>query len=162
MLFRSQARALGDKLGGVLYQLPPTLRKDPERLAGFLRALPPDPRAIIEFRHASWLDEEVFELLRSAGAGLCVADADADLPDTPPIDLTGEGYVRLRRPEYSDDELRAWRQRIEATWPAAYVIFMHEDDGEAPALAERFLALGPAGEARSQPRDEPPDPAADP
>jgi uncharacterized protein YecE (DUF72 family) len=137
----SQARALGDRLGGVLYQLPPTMRKDPARLQAFLQALPPDARAILEFRHASWLDDEIFELLRSARAGLCVADAEADLPETPTIDITGQGYVRLRRPDYSDAELQAWRARIRGTWASAYVIFMHEDDGEAPVLAERFLAL---------------------
>lgn len=136
----SQARALGDRLGGILYQLAPTLRKDPPRLQAFLRSLPTDARAIIEFRHASWLDEETYELLREAGAVLCLADAEADLPATPLVDLAGWGYVRLRRPAYDDAELADWRQRIERTWEDAYVIFMHEDDGEAPELAERFLA----------------------
>jgi uncharacterized protein YecE (DUF72 family) len=152
----SQARALGDRLGGVLYQLPPTMRKDAARLQGFLRALPPDARAILEFRHASWLDEEIFELLRSFGVMLCVADADAELPETPALDLTGQGYVRLRRPEYATDELAAWRDRIQATWADAYVIFMHEDDGEAPVLAERFLGLPGSAPSGSAPGDPPP------
>jgi uncharacterized protein YecE (DUF72 family) len=152
----SQARALGDRLGGILYQLPPTLRRNRERLAGFVRALPDDARAILEFRHASWLDDEVYAMLRDAGIVLCVADADGDLPETPLVDLCGWGYVRLRRPHYDDAELADWRARIRARWPEAYVVFMHEDDGEAPELAERFLALRDAAPSAGPP------PAADP
>jgi uncharacterized protein YecE (DUF72 family) len=139
-----QARVLGDRLGGVLFQLPPTLRKDRGRLDGLLRALPDDARAIVEFRHASWLDDEVFTRLRAANVVLCVADADADLPETPLLHIADRGYVRLRRAAYSDAELAAWRDRVRAVWTDAYVIFMHEDEGEAPVLAERFLTIGAA------------------
>jgi uncharacterized protein YecE (DUF72 family) len=137
----AQARALGPRLGGVLYQLPPFVRLDLELLASFCAALPADARAVIEFRHASWFTDDVFSLLRGANVGLCVADAGDGAPAAPLVDILGHGYVRLRRPEYSTEELLDWRQRITSLWPSAYVFFMHEDDGEAPALAEQFVAL---------------------
>jgi uncharacterized protein YecE (DUF72 family) len=137
----AQARALGPQLGGVLYQLPPFLRLDLELLTSFCAALPGDARAVIEFRHVSWFTEEVYAVLRAAGVGLCVADAGDGAPAAPLVDVLGHGYVRLRRPEYTHEELLAWRERITALWPDAYVFFMHEDDGEAPALAEQFVAL---------------------
>lgn len=135
----SQARALQDHLGGVLFQLPPFLRKDVDRLRGFLAVLPEDAKAIFEFRHASWFDEDVFAALREGGAGLCVADTDDGLPEAPLVDLVGWGYVRLRRPAYEDDELDAWLSRVQAKWSDAYVVFMHEDETDAPRLALRAL-----------------------
>ncbi len=137
----SQARVLGEQLGGVLFQLPPFLRKDVERLRGFVKALPADARAIFEFRHASWLDDEVFDVLREGNAGLCVADADDGMPEAPLVDLVGWGYVRLRRPAYEDVELVDWLSRVAATWNDAYVVFMHEDETDAPRLALRALEL---------------------
>ena len=138
----SQATALGEQLGGVLFQLPPFLRKDVERLRAFLKVLPPEgARAIFEFRHASWLDDEVFAVLREGGAGLCVADAEDGLPEAPLVDLVGWGYVRLRRPAYEDAELQDWLSRIGSTWNDAYVVFMHEDETDAPRLAHRALQL---------------------
>ena len=71
------AGALAERLGPLLFQLPPTLKKDATRLRTFLASLPESLRAAFEFRHPSWFDDEVFGLLRDHRASLCIADADA-------------------------------------------------------------------------------------
>jgi uncharacterized protein YecE (DUF72 family) len=149
----TQARVLGDHLGGVLFQLPPNLRKDVDRLRSFAACLPDDARAVFEFRHASWFDEEVYQVLRAARCALCVADAGEGLPEAPLVDLTDEGYVRLRRPEYSDDEMRAWIERTTTAWPNADLVFMHEDETDAPRLALRCRGLR---DAPTTPQTNPP------
>jgi uncharacterized protein YecE (DUF72 family) len=137
------AATLGPKLGPVLFQLPPYLRKDAARLREFIGVVPREPRIGFEFRHESWMDEEVFDILRRRDAALCasdtdeVADADALLVPT-----ASWGYQRLRRTDYSDAQLQAWRDRIaRQSWSEAYVFFKHEDEGKGPAFAKRFLAL---------------------
>jgi uncharacterized protein YecE (DUF72 family) len=134
------ARQLGDKLGPVLYGLPPNLKKDVPRLAAFLALLPSDVKAAFEFRNPAWLDAEVFALLKSAGAALCVAD---DEKGTTPLEATAPwGYVRLRREDYGEKDLAAWADRVRgAGWTEAYVFFKHEEEGAAPALAARFAEL---------------------
>ena len=134
------ARQLGPKLGPVLYGLPPNLKKDVPRLSAFLALLPTDVKAAFEFRNATWLDEEVFSLLRSARAALCVAD---DEKGTTPLATTAPwGYLRLRREDYAEADLAAWADKVRgAGWEEAYVFFKHEEEGAAPALARRFLEL---------------------
>ncbi len=133
------ATALGERLGGVLFQVPPTLKKDAERLTAFLATLPQGPRTAIEFRHDSWYDDEVFDLLRRRDVALVVADTDDG--ETAPLVRTGSwGYVRLRRTEYPDGALATWRKRVEGMgWDEAYVFFKHEDDCAGPEMAKRFL-----------------------
>lgn len=129
--------ALGDKLGVVLFQLPPNLKKDMERLRSFFLRLPGSARVSFEFRHDSWNDAEVSDALRERGIALCTADTD-DGPSelTPTADF---GYVRLRRETYSDAELREWAARIHAQpFRQAFVYFKHEE--EAPAFAARLRA----------------------
>ncbi len=132
---------LGDKLGAVLFQLPPNLKADRERLAAFLDVLPAGTPAVFEFRHDSWGSDEILGLLREHGAARCVADTDAG--DPPPIVATADiGYFRLRREEYTDAQLRAWSEAISAQpWSEAFVFFKHEDDGAGPAMAARLNAL---------------------
>src|SRR5437773_8122647 len=74
--FTRRAAVLGDRLGMLLFQLPPSLRKDLPRLRDFLAALPPERRVAVEFRHASWHDDDVYETLRARSATLCVTDTD--------------------------------------------------------------------------------------
>jgi uncharacterized protein YecE (DUF72 family) len=135
------AAVLGPKRGPLLFQLPPFLRKDLVRLGEFLALLPPDGQAVFEFRHQSWFDDEVFAMLRSHNAALCLADADDEL--TIPFLATAElGYLRLRRPEYSDADLRDWAKRIQdQPWKEVFVFFKHEDAGKGPEFASRFLKL---------------------
>ncbi len=135
------ARRLGARLGPVLFQLPPNMKKDAARLRDFLALLPAEHRAAFEFRHQSWFDPEIFALLRERQAALCIAEAENDLEI--PFESTADfGYLRLRRPDYGDDELKTWAQRVQQqNWKAAFVFFKHEDEGMGPKFAKRFLNL---------------------
>ena len=135
------AAALEDRLGTVLFQLPPFLRKDLPRLQGFLKILPACRRVAFEFRHASWFDDEVYDALRGHGAALCIAEAEGDL-EVPFVATAPWGYIRLRRPDYGDRELTSWARRIrEQSWQDAFIFFKHEDEGVGPKLAARFVEL---------------------
>ena len=145
--FLRRAGALGNKLGVVLFQLPPYLKKDLPRLRDFLALLPSGKRFAFEFRNASWQDDEVYELLRSRAAILCVTDTEQG--DTPFVATAACGYVRLRRIHYDDEELRAWAARIAAQNVAqSYVYFMHEDEALGTRFAQRLDELWAARDAR--------------
>jgi uncharacterized protein YecE (DUF72 family) len=145
--FTRAAAELGPKLGPVLWQLPPNMKKDAGRLRDFLALLPRGSRAAFEFRHESWLDDETFGLLADAGVALCVTDGEERT--TPPVATARFGYLRLRRPDYADADLARWRDRIAAQpWSEAFAFFKHEDEARGPAFALRFLAL--AGEAAAE------------
>ena len=135
------AAALGDKLGPILFQLPPNQRKDLPRLTRFLDELPAGMRAALEFRHASWFSSDVYEALRARDAALCVAESE-DLA-TPLEPTAGWGYLRLRRQDYGESELVAWAERLraQAGWQCAYVFFKHEEEGKGPVLAARLREL---------------------
>ena len=135
------ADTLKDRLGGILFQLPPNLPRDVPRLADFLDTLPDSARATFEFRHPSWFDSEIYDALRSHGCALCLADTDDG--DPPPLVNTAPwGYLRLRRAGYTEAELEGWVARIGAQgWKEAFVFFKHEDEGTGPRLAARFLDL---------------------
>jgi uncharacterized protein YecE (DUF72 family) len=135
------AGALTERGGPLLFQLPPTSKKDVPRLRAFLALLPLQLRATFEFRHSSWFDEEVFGLLRDHRAALCVADADGDL-EVPFVATADWGYLRLRRPDYGDAELKEWVERVrEQGWRDAFIFFKHEDEGKGPRMAQRYLEL---------------------
>lgn len=132
---------LEKKLGVVFFQLPPNFKKDIERLGAFLETLPPKIPIAWEFRHATWFDEEVYELLRKKDAALCLADADDEL-EVPLVSTASWGYLRLRRPGYAQDELKKWHSWIrDQKWKSAYVFFKHEDEAAGPKLAMEFLKL---------------------
>jgi len=135
------AATLQQRLGALLFQLPPNLKKDVPRLDAFLALLPPPHRAAFEFRHPSWFDDEVFALLRAHQAALCIAEAEGDL-EVPVVATADWGYLRLRRPDYGDAALRAWVKRVrQQDWQEAFVFFKHEEAGRGPQLAQRFLQL---------------------
>jgi uncharacterized protein YecE (DUF72 family) len=135
------AGALQERLGALLFQLPPNLKKDVPRLRDFLVLLPPERRVAFEFRHQSWFDDEVFGLLSDYRAALCIAEAENDLEV--PFVATGDwGYLRLRRPDYDDAELSKWVHLVrEQGWQDVFIFFKHEDEGKAPLMARRFLQL---------------------
>jgi uncharacterized protein YecE (DUF72 family) len=140
LYFLQVATTLGDRLGPVLFQLPPNLKKDLPRLKDFLAGLPRSFRAAFEFRHASWFDDEVFGALSEAGAALCWAE-DEELA-TPHQSTAGWGYLRLRRQDYGEEEVRAWADRILGQpWSDAYVFFKHEDEGTGPRLAAKLREI---------------------
>ncbi len=144
--FVRTATALGDKLGPTLVQLPPNMKKDTQRLVDFLGLFPSRWKAAVEFRHASWLAEDVYDALRARDAALCVADTDEDEGDakrSPAIVATASwGYLRLRREKYDARLLKQWAALVgEQAWGDAYVFFKHEDAGAGPKLAAKFQAL---------------------
>ena len=135
------AALLGERLGVVLFQLPPNSKKDAARLREFLDCLPASTRTAFEFRHDSWVDDETSGLLRDKNCALVVSDTDEN-PLTS-IGATADwGYLRLRRTAYSDDDLKSWMQRVkDQKWKDAFVFFKHEDEGVGPKLAAQFLKL---------------------
>lgn len=140
-LFRVAA-SLGDALGPVLFQLPPWSRKDLGRLRALLTLAPAGRRVAIEFRHASWLDDETFAVLHEAGAALCAADFDDPVKAVPLVATGSFGYVRLRAADYDDAQLATWVDALRAQpWQESFVFFKHEDAGAAPVLARRMLAI---------------------
>ena len=135
------AGVLMKRLGPLLFQLPPNLKKDALRLREFLKLLPPDRRAAFEFRHQSWFDDEIFSLLRDHQAVLCIAEAENDL-EIPFVSTADWGYLRLRNPDYEDAELKTWAERVrQQSWQEAFIFFKHEDAGKGPKMAARFLEL---------------------
>jgi len=137
-LFRVTA-TLGPRLGPLLFQLPPNFKKDVPRLKSFFDDMPERRLVAVEFRHASWFDDEVFDTLRAQGAALCVADTGEE-PAAPLVATTDWGYLRLRRENFSDQELRDWARRIRAQpWSDAYVFLKHEEEGKGPKLAARLM-----------------------
>ncbi len=135
-LYRNLA-ALGAKRGAVLFQLPPNLKKDLPRLSAFLQLLPQEHRAAFEFRNDTWFDDDVYAALKQAGASLCLSEREDNAPP-PLVETAPWGYVRLRLESYSDDDLRQWARRLEATaWREIFVYFMHEPT--APAYAQTLM-----------------------
>jgi uncharacterized protein YecE (DUF72 family) len=132
--------ALKEHLGPLLFQLPPFLKKDVTRLREFLPKLSTH-RAAFEFRHESWFDEEVFGVLREHQATLCIAEAENELK-TPFVSTAAWGYLRLRRPDYTDTELLGWVERVrQQSWQDTFIFFKHEEAGKGPKMARRFLEL---------------------
>jgi uncharacterized protein YecE (DUF72 family) len=139
--FLEVAGKLKQRRGPLLFQLPPNFKKDASRLQTFLELLPAKRRAAFEFRHPSWFDDEVFQLLRDHNVALCIADADDDL-EVPVVATADWGCLRLRRAHYDDAALRKWCKQIrQQDWRDAFVFFKHEDEAKGPQFAQRFLQL---------------------
>jgi uncharacterized protein YecE (DUF72 family) len=134
------AGTLGDQLGSLLFQLPPSLKKDLARLDAFLDSLPPKAPAAFEFRHPSWFDDEVFARLKARGRTLCVADSEK--LETP-LEVTGDiGYFRLRDEGYQPADIEAWAGKIDALRTRCadiYVYFKHEEQGLGPEFARQLM-----------------------
>lgn len=133
-----------DKLGPVLVQLPPTFKADLAVLEEFLKLRPRAFRFALEVRHPSWHTPEMHDVLRRYETALCLAETDKEpAPDALTADFA---YVRLRKEEYKPKEIAAWRARFDA-WLAqgrdVYAYFKHEEEGKAPAFAEKLLAAKP-------------------
>jgi uncharacterized protein YecE (DUF72 family) len=137
--FCETARALGDKLGPILFQLPPNFKKDAPRLEAFLAEIPDGIRAAFEFRHASWFDDQVIALLGARGAVLAAAENEelaAPLARTAPWI-----YLRLRREDYDDAALDGWAERVRAAgFDEVFAYFKHEDGAKGPRFAARFAS----------------------
>ncbi len=129
---------LGDKLGPVLFQLPPNLKRDLDRLKTFLARLPRDRKFVVEFRHESWFDADVMTALKEHGVALGVIEQD-DFAS--PVEATaGFGYLRLHKLDYEPSAIAAWAKKVKALpWKEAYVYFKHDHGlGSGPPAAEAF------------------------
>jgi uncharacterized protein YecE (DUF72 family) len=153
--------SLGDKRGPVLFQLPPFLKKDVPRLSDFLALLPAGHMGAFEFRHDSWFDDDVYEVLRTAGASLGLPEReDASAP--PLVETAPWGYLRLRLEHYTDEDLAQWRQRLAATrWQEVYAYFMHEPTAPAYAATLQDVTTG-TRTSSAVPSTAPPPPPASP
>jgi uncharacterized protein YecE (DUF72 family) len=130
---------LGPKLGPILFQLPPHLKKDIDRLRAFLALLPADRKFTIEFRHDSWFDEEVVKELRERNVALCVSEQDEF--HSPVLATATWGYLRLHRFDYDARALSEWAGRVAAQpWEDVYVYFKHDHGtGSGPPAVDAFL-----------------------
>ena len=138
--FDSRARTLGPKLGIMLFQLPPSFRKDVAVLRNFLHMLEPDRRAAFEFRHKSWMSDDVFDLLRSRNVALCIADGEK--VDTPLVMTADHAYFRLRDEGYQPQDIDRWGDTIQecsAGLGDVFVYFKHEDKGKGPEFARLLI-----------------------
>jgi uncharacterized protein YecE (DUF72 family) len=141
--FCGVAGALGDKLGALLFQLPPSLKKDPATLGtfdAFLDELPPRARVAFEFRHPSWLGDDVFGRLSARNFALCVADSEKL---STPVRITADhAYFRLRDEGYTADDIARWGDiiaRETGSCRDVYVYFKHEEQGKGPELARLLM-----------------------
>ena len=133
---------LGEKMGPILFQLPPNLKKDVPRLQNFLSYLPENRRYTFEFRHESWFDEDVFSVLRDRDIAMCISES-GEL--TCPVVCTATwGYLRLHKLDYSPDGLAEWAKCVTSQqWNDAYVYFKHDEgEGSGPPAVEAFIRAG--------------------
>ena len=139
--FCQVAGTLGDKLGALLFQLPPNLKKDLAIFDAFLAELPPKVCAAFEFRHPSWHDEEIFSRLAARNLALCVADSEKL---STPVEITADyAYFRLRDEGYGPADIERWARVIaERTSQCrdVYVYFKHEESGKGPQFARELIA----------------------
>jgi uncharacterized protein YecE (DUF72 family) len=144
------AAGLGDKMGPLLFQLPPFMKKDVPRVEDFLAMLPSGLRVALEFRHASWFDDEVYETLRTHRAVLCTAEGEGLA--SPLVATTDWGYLRLRLGVYTDEAIAAWAEKLCAlSWKEAFVYFKH-DEGGAPGFAAKLVAQLPRVPSPKEPQ----------
>ena len=139
--FLKTVNVLGERLGPTLFQCPPSLRLDLPRLRDFLERVPRTWRAALEFRHASWFTDEVYEALRAHDVALVAAEEDEDA--TPLVATASWGYLRLRRTLYSTEELAAWAARVAGQpWKEAFVFLKHDEEGgTGPDAAVRLREM---------------------
>jgi len=147
--FCKTAEVLGEKLGVLLFQLPPNFKRDDAVLAAFLETLPEGVRAAFEFRHESWHDAAVFDALRQRNLALCIADSEK--MSTPLVPTANYSYFRLRDEGYQPHDIEQWAGVIagQAGISDAYVYFKHEEQGKGPEFANVLLKALGSGTGRS-------------
>ena len=138
--FCKTAATLGSKLGVLLFQLPPTFKRDDAVFGAFLETIPEGTRGAFEFRHDSWHDEAVFDMLRRRNLALCIADSEK--MSTPLVSTADYAYYRLRDEGYQPADIDRWAGVIRAQSSAhdAYVYFKHEEQGKGPEFANLLKA----------------------
>ena len=138
--FLETASILGPKLGALLFQLPPNLKKDIALLDAFLDTFPPRVCAAFEFRHASWLEDEVYARLRARNLALCIADSEKL---STPVEMTADyAYFRLRDEGYTPDDIAGWADVIREKTSGCsevFVYFKHEESGKGPEFGRMLM-----------------------
>ena len=128
------------RLGPVLFQLPPAMKCDSALLADYVAALPAGLRYAFEFRHPSWLTDEVYDVLRARNVSLCVAESERlEVPEVITADFV---YYRLRKPDYTAadiDTIAARSRELLAAGRDLYLMFKHEETPEGALNAETIL-----------------------
>jgi len=143
--FFEHASGLGEKIGPVLFQLPSSLRIDPERLGVFLRLLPVSRRYTFEFRSSSWFHPQIYSLLSDFGAAFCIYELGELIS---PLQVTADFvYIRLHGPEgkyqgrYSREQLRSWYERFEKWTAQSLDVFCYFDNDQNGYAALNALEL---------------------
>jgi uncharacterized protein YecE (DUF72 family) len=139
--FCEAAAELGPQLGALLFQLPPSFRKDLAVFDDFLAVLPPRLCAAFEFRHESWLDDAVYARLRDRNLALCIADSETR--STPVLATADYAYLRLRDEGYTEEHINQWAETVldlAARCRDVYVYFKHEDEGKGPEFGRMLKA----------------------
>jgi uncharacterized protein YecE (DUF72 family) len=140
--FVSVAGELGPRLGALLFQLPPNFKKDLPLLNEFLSLLPPKVTAAFEFRHDSWLSDDIYDALRARNIALCVADSEKR--QTPTLTTADYAYFRLRDEGYQDADIERWAAsatELGTSCSDVFVYFKHEDEGKGAAFGQHMLQL---------------------
>jgi len=140
--FLETAAVLGPKLGALLFQLPPNLKKDLSLFDAFLDTFPPRVCAAFEFRHPSWFDDDVFSRLRTRALALCVADSEKL---SAPVEITAPyAYFRLRDEGYTPGDIERWAgvvRGLESRCEDVFVYFKHEEAGKGPEFGKALMQL---------------------
>jgi uncharacterized protein YecE (DUF72 family) len=133
-------KVLAERLGPILFQLPPNLKKDVPRLQGFLAMLPDDRRYTIEFRNETWFDDEVYAMLRARDIPICVTEQPEFA--SPVVATASWGYARLHKLDYTAADLTAWAAKVrEMPWSDAYIYFKHDEgEGSGPPAVTTFIS----------------------
>jgi uncharacterized protein YecE (DUF72 family) len=131
--------SLGQKLGPILFQLPPNLKLDLDRLNAFFDRLPKDRRYTVEFRHESWFDDATFAALRNHNVAMCAIEQE-DFK-SPFVSTADWGYLRLHRFDYDEPMLNEWAKLVKSQeWTDAYVVFKHDEGvGSGPPAVGAFI-----------------------
>jgi uncharacterized protein YecE (DUF72 family) len=138
--FSEALKTLGQKLGPVLFQLPPFLKNDHALLKEFLAILPAGLKGAFEFRHDSWFNDETFATLKAKNLALCIADTET--LTTPVVVAADYGYFRLRNPAYTKADIKRWARVIDEqrkNLKDIYAYFKHEESGVGPKFARQLL-----------------------
>jgi len=145
--FTNRARILGEKLGPLLYQLPPSMHRNDEVLDSFLSTLPRGMKHVFEFRHQSWLEEEVFQILRKYNAGFCIFDMPS--VSCPVVATADFAYVRFHGSTglyfscYSDEELADWTRKLTSLASNLETIYIYfNNDAEVFAVRNAMTLRG--------------------
>jgi uncharacterized protein YecE (DUF72 family) len=139
--FLKTVSVLGNRLGPILFQLPPNMKKDTERLRAFLGQLPAGRKYAVEFRHDSWFGDEVFDAMREHDVAFVVIEQE-DF-SSPVLATASWSYLRLHKLDYDAAALTAWAGRVSSLGVGEAVVYFKHDEGigSGPKAVDTFVGL---------------------